>query len=101
MVLLAFLVSLSGCNTVEEEDAPGALEEIFSSTLGPEHLAVVVNDNDPLSQQIAAYYMDKRHIPAENMIHVQFKPGNKVMRPEDFRPMKMSVDAQTHKNIQA
>jgi uncharacterized protein (TIGR03790 family) len=101
IALLALLVSLSGCNTVEQDDVPDVLEGIFSSTLGPEHLAVIVNDDDPLSRQIAAYYMDKRHIPAENLIHVQFKPGNNVMRPEDFRPMKASVDAQAHKNIQA
>jgi uncharacterized protein (TIGR03790 family) len=98
---LALLAPLSGCNTVEEEGEPDALEGILSSTLGPEHLAVVVNDDDPQSQKIAAYYMDKRHIPAENLVHVQFKPGNNVLRPEDFRPMKARVDAQTHKNIQA
>ena len=101
IALLALAGLLSGCHPVEEEDKPAALDVITSSTLGPEHLAVVVNDDDPLSRQIAAYYMDKRHIPAKNLIHVRFKPGNNVMRPEDFRPMKTSVDAQTHKNIQA
>ena len=44
--------------------------------LVPDELAVIVNDDDPLSQQVGSYYQKARGIPAANMIHLKFKPGH-------------------------
>jgi uncharacterized protein (TIGR03790 family) len=95
--LLLLLLQLSACNGNDAQNnnsGPGV-------PLGPEHLGVIVNDDDPDSLRIAGYYMEKRRIPAKNLLHVRFKPGEQVMRPEDFRTLKAGVDALTSKNVQA
>ena len=71
-----------------------------SSTLGPQHLALIINDEDPLSQRIAEYYLTRRHIPASNVIHVKFRPGNDVMRPQTFKAIKAQLDAQVPASVQ-
>ena len=46
-----------------------------SSEINPikaENLAVIVNIQDPQSRAVAEYYIEKRKIPTENVIHVNF-----------------------------
>ena len=62
---------------------------------------MVVNDADPASRQIADYYMEKRGIPAKNLLHTRFEPGKDIMRPEDFRALRAEVAAATPENVQA
>ena len=69
--------------------------------LGPEDLAVIVNDADLLSMKIAKYYKIKRRIPDSNIIHVHFKPGAPAMTRAEFQQVKAVVDATTPKNVQA
>jgi len=95
--LLVLLLLLSACNNNEVpaiNSGPGAPP-------GPENLGVIVNDADPESLRIADYYMEKRSIPAKNLLHVRFKPGEEIMRPEVFRTLQAEVDALTPKNVQA
>jgi uncharacterized protein (TIGR03790 family) len=90
LLLLLSLTLLASCEPAAE-----------TSPLGPQHLAVIVNDSDPLSRQIAEYYSSKRLIPARNIIHVRFKPGASVMRPQDFTPLRMLILQQTPASVQA
>lgn len=62
---------------------------------------MIVNDDDPLSRQIADYYVNRRQIPAGNVIHVRFTPGDKVMRPAVFRELKAEIDRRTPAAVQA
>ncbi len=71
------------------------------TSLTPADLAVIVNDSDPLSQQIAEYYQKRRDIPQENMIHVRFKPGAGNMTKSEFARIKAEVDKKTPKSVQA
>ncbi len=64
-------------------------------------LAVVVNDDDPLSQRIGDYYQGKRHIPRANMIHVRFNSTAHGLSKEEFAKLKDQVDAKTPKEVQA
>jgi uncharacterized protein (TIGR03790 family) len=64
-------------------------------------LGVIVNDDDPDSVAIAAYYQEKRGIPAANLIHVRFKPGRSTLSREEFINLKRRVDRTTPKNIEA
>ena len=64
-------------------------------------LAVIVNDADPLSRQIANYYVQRRRIPRQNVIHVNFKPGRPALNAEDFTAIKQHVDAATPAHVQA
>ncbi|TCV83426.1 TIGR03790 family protein [Sulfurirhabdus autotrophica] len=75
---------------------------IFPKTsLGPEELAVIVNDADPLSVEIAQYYKIKRNIPERNMIHISFKPGSTTMNQAEFTKIKTQVDLITPQQVQA
>jgi len=69
--------------------------------LSPDQLGVIVNDDDPDSVAIAAYYLEKRSIPATNLIHVRFKPGSSTMSRETFINIKRRVDRATPKTVQA
>ena len=86
LLLLAALSLLPVCNADTD-----LLEDALASILGPQHLAVVINDADPASKAIGEYYIAKRGIPVANVIHVNFKPGNNNMSPRDFKKLKVSV----------
>ncbi len=69
--------------------------------LDADQLGVIVNDDDPDSVAIAAYYQEKRAIPAANLIHVRFKPGRSTLTREEFVNLKRLVDRKTPDNVQA
>ncbi len=69
--------------------------------LVPEQVAVIVNDRDQNSRQIARYYRAQRGIPAANMIHVRFAPGRAVMEAELFEALYADVRAATPEGVQA
>lgn len=71
------------------------------TSLGPEDLAIIVNDSDALSRQIGGYYQKHRNIPDANLIHVRFHPGKAVMTRSEFSRVKAEVDRQTPKSVQA
>lgn len=66
-----------------------------------ETLAVIINDEDAHSIEIAEYYRKKRSIPPQNMLHVAFKPGSSVMSSGEFASIKARVDALAPAGIQA
>ncbi|MDD5578245.1 MAG: TIGR03790 family protein [Methylobacter sp.] len=69
--------------------------------LTAKELAVIVNDDDPLSVRIADYYQIKRGIPPSQLIHVRFDADTKVLSQKQFKKIKQQVDAKTPKNVQA
>jgi uncharacterized protein (TIGR03790 family) len=69
--------------------------------LTADQLGVIVNDDDPDSVAIAAYYQDKRGIPTANLIHVRFKPGRATLTRDEFVNLKRKVDRTTPRNVQA
>jgi uncharacterized protein (TIGR03790 family) len=66
-----------------------------------ETLAVIINDNDPQSREVARYYQARRQIPAANMIHVGFAPGSSDMSLAVFQKIRSEVLARTPANVQA
>ncbi len=69
--------------------------------LVPDDLAVIVNDDDPLSQQVGSYYQKARGIPAANMIHLKFKPGHSNLTKDEFLQLKSVIDRVTPDHVQA
>ena len=69
--------------------------------LGPQELAVIINDLDPFSRKIGEYYQAQRHIPETNIIHVRFEPGNSNLPRAEFNRLKAIVDHKTPPWIQA
>ncbi len=64
-------------------------------------LGVVINTRDPLSVKIGEYYQKQHGIPEKNIIRVAFKPGEQVMRKEDFFLVHAQVKSQTPSSVQA
>ena len=98
LAITAICLLLLACDRTPEQENS---DETPGSPLAAETLAVVVNDQDPLSQKITDYYIRQRSIPGENIIRVSFEPGEDVMRPEIFKALKADVDRQTGPSIQA
>ncbi len=69
--------------------------------LVPDELAVIVNDDDPLSQQVGIYYQKARGIPSSNMIHIKFKPGHSNLTKDEFLQLKSVIDRVTPDHVQA
>lgn len=69
--------------------------------LSADQLGVIVNDDDPDSVAIAAYYLEKRGIPAANLVHVRFKPGRSTLTREEFTRLKRQVDRSTPQAVEA
>lgn len=59
----------------------------------PSELGVLVNDDDALSVSIAAYYVQKRNIPAANVVHLQVPMTGAALTDVAFAPLKTAVDA--------
>lgn len=85
------------------ESAHAATPKFFlpKSSLDAESLAVIINDDDPLSRQIGEYYQKRRNIPLANLIHVRFPPGTAIMSQSEFIRVKAEVDQKTPKSVQA
>jgi uncharacterized protein (TIGR03790 family) len=95
---LSLFLTLLSIGNVFGADPQGRLTD---TGVTAETLAVIVNDNDPQSREIARYYQTRRHIPAANMIHVRFAPGKPVMSQAAFQKIKTEVTVQTPANVQA
>lgn len=86
---------------VPATSATTAASTTAEAHLGPRDLAVIINDDDPLSVRIGEYYQAMRHIPDANMIHIRFRPGSATMSPAEFRTLDARVDALTPHHVQA
>lgn len=67
----------------------------------PGELGVIINEADPLSRRIGAYYQQRRGIPAANLIRIRFNPNRRQMSPAEFAAIKRQVDAATPPQVQA
>ena len=54
----------------------------------PAEVAVIVNNQDPQSVNVAAYYQQARNIPAENLIQVSFPSGSASINEQNFNLIK-------------
>lgn len=65
-----------------------------------EKLVVIVNGNDPDSQKIADYYQQKRNIPDENIIVVEFSPKVVTLNKVQFQKIYQQVLEKTPDHVQ-
>lgn len=82
-------------------DGPYPLVQLPGQALGPSDIGVIVNDFDPISRQLGDYYVARRGIPPENLIHTRFEPGEPVMSADTFRAIHSAVSAETPERVQA
>ena len=64
-------------------------------------LGIIVNRRDRLSREIAEYYQQRRNIPPENLIWVEFDPGHTTLSVEAFEAIYAAVQVQTPDRVQA
>src|SRR5258708_4058403 len=96
-------------NVLDANSATVATLSMPRSSIQISEIAVLINDNDPQSVEIANYYQRVRNIPSRNMIHLNFDqtkvyPGftmNEGIDPADFAALKSKVDAAAGPEIQA
>ena len=72
-----------------------------AAAFSADQLALIVNDADDLSREIAAYYQEKRQIPAAQVIHIRFAPQQAVLSKHEFEKLKQQVDQQLPEHVQA
>lgn len=69
--------------------------------ISPREVAVLVNDRDPQSLAVGAWFAERRGLPAANVIHLDFDPSSANLPPEDFAPVYAAAQAATGPEIQA
>lgn len=69
--------------------------------LKPSQLAVVVNDDEANSVEIADYYVKARGIPARNVVHVHLPNRPRKLTPEQFHELKEQIDSKLGADIEA
>lgn len=94
--LLTVLLTLSGCGMIKTAVFPTPPP----SGVAAQNLAIIANQADPLSMQIARYYQQRREIPDQNLIIVSFQPGRTTLSEGEFRRIKTEVDAKIPAQIQ-
>jgi uncharacterized protein (TIGR03790 family) len=95
---LLVLIQYCACNAPLANDESGS---VTGGSIASATLAVIVNDADPLSRRIGAYYAQQRHIPEKNLIHVSFTTGKSVMTPGEFEQVMTAVNAKVPPAVQA
>jgi uncharacterized protein (TIGR03790 family) len=96
-------------NVLDASSAVVATLSVPRSGIQSSEIAVLINDNDPQSVEIANYYQRVRNIPDHNMIHLNFNQdktypsftANHGIDPSDFAILKAHVDKAAGPEIQA
>jgi len=71
-----------------------------SSELGPENVALVINDADANSVKVAEYYRIARGIPSKNIVHVKIPDVHPKLSVGEFTRLKWEIDTQLNPSEQ-
>lgn len=69
--------------------------------LQAEQVAIVINDDDPNSVAVAGYYVQARHIPDKNVVHVRIPHSPRKLSVKAFNELKQQIEASIGPEIQA
>ena len=75
-------------------------EAVNANSVVSKQLAIVVNEADSESRQIAEYYKNRRNIPDENIIVVDFSVKGNFLAKNEFQKIYKEVIAKTPKHVQ-
>ncbi len=83
-------------------DAPRVMPTVLlpRSGITNTELALLVNDQDPQSVAVAAYYQQARQIPKENVVTLSFPPTDSLGT-ADFNALKAQIDGALGPQVQA
>jgi uncharacterized protein (TIGR03790 family) len=71
------------------------------ASLAPSQLAIVINDDDPNSVAVGAYYRKVRDIPKANVAHVNIPNRPQRLDAAQFAVLKKDIDRQLGEGIEA
>lgn len=71
------------------------------ASITPSELGLIINESDPQSVAVGAYYQTKQGIPAKNVVRLKFDHKSAVLSVAAFSPLKAQVDAALGKDVQA
>jgi len=100
-ILPSLLLALASAGSTAADLNKATVVAFDRPGLTADQLGVIVNDADPDSVAIAAYYVEKRGIPASNVIRVRFAPSQPNLPQHEFARIKRLVDEQTPSAVQA
>lgn len=69
--------------------------------ISADEVALLINDDDPISIRTGEYYLNARHIPPENVIHLRIANGRSAMSKDEFSTIKQQIDGAIPAHIQA
>lgn len=75
--------------------------EVVKADVNNKTLAILVNENDPESLEIARYYQKARGIPAENIISLNFKHNIDELSISEFNEIEMQLKERVDDEVQA
>ena len=108
VVAAAALVATTGFAAAIGEsaaaDATGRLPPVLllpPVAFAASDLALVINDADPVSREIGAYYAARRGIAADHVVHLRFAPGQAVLGVAEFDRLRAELDARQPAGVQA
>jgi uncharacterized protein (TIGR03790 family) len=99
ILLLLFTLLVAGDGPQFRAGAPTTLESDVNP-LGPEHVALIVNAQDPLSEAIGRVYAQVRAIPSANIIRVRFAVPSTSLDPVMFSQMRRDILRRTPDQVQ-
>jgi uncharacterized protein (TIGR03790 family) len=91
--LILSLALLAADDAVAQPSAALALQ--------PGQLAIVINDDDPNSVAVGAYYRQRRQIPRANVVHVRIPGKPRALSAERFARLREQIDARLGPGVQA
>ena len=97
MTRMWWLAALAACGGSSSMVTPDAGMEdpvviVPRTGITAEQVGVLVNDDDPLSVQVAEYYVTARKIPAANVVHLRLPSATAdAMTLADFTPLRAQV----------
>ncbi|MFP5392650.1 MAG: TIGR03790 family protein [Gammaproteobacteria bacterium] len=94
LLFLLFVLSLAApTRAYAQFTAPRGLQSA--------QLAIVINDADPDSVAVGAYYRKARQLPAANVVHVSIPGKPKRIDPNQFARLREKIDSQLPAGIEA
>jgi len=80
---------------------PMLSESMPASGIDSKNLAVVINDQDPYSVEIGAFYVKKRLIPSSQVIHISLPTDVSELPVSQFRWILRDVNKRVPQHVQA
>lgn len=92
ILLVLFFLLLSNAKAAEAD----SLIPAKAGMLGPENVALVINDADANSVKVGEYYRVARGIPTKNIVHVKIQDARRKLTLSEFTRLKWEIETQLH-----